>query len=171
MVIHVCMCLICIPSCIIPKCETLEFQAGWHPWLYGANRHQFFTLTTLLLLSLLTIIPYCDGQGFEPHFPVHQSINQFICFPKIQLHVYQPHGYRNGQRVLYRLLLITVSVNKLGILLFKYNRLKYRTLKYSAALIHVALIKHIQKAYSYSKVNTVIRFDKSFCNELYIKTY
>jgi hypothetical protein len=57
----------------------------------------------------------------------------------------QPHGYRNGQRVLYRLLLITLSVNKLGILLFKYNRLKYRTLKYSTALIYVALIKtHIK---------------------------
>jgi hypothetical protein len=83
------------------------------------------------------------------------SINQFICFPKIQLHGYQQHGYRNGQRVLYRLLLITVSVNKLGILLFKYNRLKYRILKYSTALIHVALIKHIQKAYSYSKVNKI----------------
>jgi hypothetical protein len=109
---------------------------------------------------------------FSP-FPcsINQSINQFICFPKIQLHGYQPHGYRNGQRVLYRLLLVTVSVNKLGIVLFKYNRLKYST-----ALIHVALIKHIQKkhiqkAYSYSKVNKIIRFDKPFCHELCIKTY
>jgi hypothetical protein len=99
------------------------------------------------------------------------SINQFICFPKIQLHGYQPHGYRNGQRVLYRLLLITVSVNKLGILLFKYNRLKYRTLKYSTTLIHVACIKHIQNADSCSKVNKISRFCKPFFNELYIKTY
>jgi hypothetical protein len=46
------------------------------------------------------------------HLHTDQSISQFICFPKIQLHGYQPHGYRNGQRVLYRLLLITVSVSK-----------------------------------------------------------
>jgi hypothetical protein len=49
--------------------------------------------------------------------PPHQSINQFIYFPSIQLHGYQLYGYRNGQRILYKLLLITVSVNKLGILL------------------------------------------------------
>jgi hypothetical protein len=74
---------------------------------------------------------------------VNQSINYLFSNDPITW-LYQPHGYRNGQKVLYTLLLITVSVNDLGILL-QYNRLNYKTLKYSTILIHVALIKHIQK--------------------------
>jgi hypothetical protein len=92
----------------------------------------------------------------------------------IQFTWLQPHGYRNGQKVLYKLLLITVSVSDLDTLQEYYYlqyKLKYSAIKYGTILIHVALIKHIQKAYGYSGINKISRFNKPFCSELYIKTY
>jgi hypothetical protein len=49
-IVHVCMRLI-ILACNAPKWETLEFWA-WHClWFYAAKIHQFFFLSTLVLLS------------------------------------------------------------------------------------------------------------------------
>jgi hypothetical protein len=69
--------------------------------------------------------------------------------------------------VLYKLLLITGSVSDLDTLeeyyYLQYNKLKYSAIKYGTVLIHVALIKHIQKAYGYCGINKISRFKKPFC--------
>jgi hypothetical protein len=53
----------------------------------------------------LSLLPRCIKSSIFIYCCVHVHINQSIYFPKIQLHGYQPYGYRNGQRVFYKLLL------------------------------------------------------------------